>query len=217
MLFAYAAAVFTLMMVGLATDYIRFPNDQHGPQFFLVSAGILPFLLVGIGRSSRLRWGVTTVAALYMGLTSMMIWILQLFPAQAMLAPILRQVDSMVPPPFPLLLVVPAVVIDLLVTQRVGQVGRWRQWVAAVSAGLVAMALFFLVQWHFAEFLLSEHARNFFFAADQWDYNSRPGPWQYEFWGEPMTMTTSLWTAGIIVISASLGLWGGNWMRRVRR
>ena len=113
-LFVYAGGALIVMLATLATEYITYPNDQHGPQFFLVSAGIFPFLLIGVSRSARFRWGATAAAAVYMGVTMVMIWILQLFPAQPMLAPILRQVDHMVTPAFPILLIVPALAVDLL-------------------------------------------------------------------------------------------------------
>ena len=96
-------------------------------------------------------------------------------------------------------------------------VRRVRQWLIAVAAGLVAILALGVAQWYFAEFLLSEGARNFFFAADQWDYNSSPGSWQYEFWGDPMTVVVGWWTAVIATASATVGLFWGNWMRRVRR
>ena len=205
------------MLTISATEYITFPNDQHGPQFFLVSAGIMPFLLVGIARSARFRWGATAAAAIYMGVTMLMLWILQLFPAQPLLAPILRQVDRMVPPAFPILLVVPALVTDLIITRIPGGAARLRQWLAAVGAGLAAMLVLGVAQWYFAEFLLTESARNFFFAADQFDYNSPAGSWQYEFWGNPMTVAATGWTALIATASATVGLWWGNWMARVQR
>ena len=84
MLFVYSGGILLLMLATLATEYVTFPNDQHGPQFFMVSALIFPFILVGISRSSLLRWGATAAAAFYMGITLVMIWILQLFPAQPM-------------------------------------------------------------------------------------------------------------------------------------
>ena len=43
------------------------------------------------------------------------------------------------------------------------------------------------VQWPFAEFPLTEAARNFFFAVDQFDFDAAPGAFQYQFWGGPMT------------------------------
>ena len=216
-LFMYAGGVLLLMMATLGTEYITFPNDQHSPPFFLVSAGIFPLLLIAVSRSALFRWGATAAAAVYMGATLLMIWILQLFPAQPMLAPIMRPVDHMVPPPFPILLVVPAIAIDLVVNRIPAGAGRVRQGRTAVSAGLVAMLVLGVVQWHCAEFLLTESARNFFFGADKWDYNIPPGPFQYEFWGSAMTVAAAGWTALIAAVSAVVGLWWGNWMTRVRR
>ncbi len=217
LLYTFAGGVLILMVATLATEYITFPNDQHGPQFFVVSAGVLPFVLIGISRSALLRWGAVAAATVYMGVTILMIWILQLFPAQPMLAPIMRQVDSMVPPAFPILLVVPALAIDLIIHRMPTGARRLRQWLFAVGAGLAAILVLGVVQWYFAEFLISPGARNFVFAADQWDYNNPQGSWQYEFWGSPMTLAAVGWTAVIAAVSATLGLWWGNWMARVRR
>ncbi|MCH7749650.1 MAG: hypothetical protein IH939_16300 [Acidobacteria bacterium] len=216
-LFVYAAGVLILMLATLGTEYITFPHDQHGTLFFLVSALIFPFVLVGLARSTRFGWGATGAATIYMGVTVIMIWVLQLFEARPMLAPILRQVDHMVPPAFPILLVIPAAAVDLLMTRMPGGARRLRQWGTAMSAGVVLMLVLGVVQWYFAEFLLSEGARTFVFAADQWDYNSSPGAWQYEFWSEPVTLAGAGWTALVTVMSASAGLWWGNWMKRVRR
>ena len=217
LLFVYAGGVFILNLATIGTEYITFPNDQHSTPFFLVSAGLFPFVLVGLSSSARLRWGATASAAVYMGVTVLLIWILQLFPAQPMLAPILRPVDRMVPPAFPLLLVLPALVVDLIMHRLPTGVGRLRRWGVAVGAGVLSMLVLGLAQWHFAEFLLGDGARNFFFAADQWDYNAAPGDWQYEFWSRPVTRAGLGWSAGIAAASASLGLWIGGWMRRVRR
>jgi len=216
-LFIYAAGVLILMLATVGTEYITFPNDQHSTQFLLVSALIFPFILVGLARSALFRWGATGAAAVYVGATVIMIWILQLFPAQPMLAPILRQVDHMVPPAFPILLVIPAVVVDFIMNRIPAGAKRLRQWSTAMSAGLAAMLVLGVAQWYFAEFLLSEGARNFVFAADQWDYTSAPGAWQYEFWNAPVTMAGAGWTALVAAVSASAGLWWGNWMTQVRR
>ena len=73
------------------------------------------------------------------------------------------------------------------------------------------------VQWPFTTFLLTEPARNFFFAADQFGFNLAPGPFQYEFWGRPMTAGAAGRAALIAAVSAVAGLWWGTWMARVRR
>ena len=216
-LFAYAAGLAMLQVATLFMERIAFPNTQHSPQFFFVCAVIVPLVLIGVSRGSHSRWGATSAAAIYMGITLAMVWILPLFPARPMLAPILRQVDHMVPPPFPILLVAPAIAIDLVLRTLPDVAGRWRQVCTAAVAGVAAMLLLVAVQWPFAQFLLAEPARNAFFAADQWEYDMQPGAYQYEFWGRSMTAPLFGWTAALASVSALVGLWWGNWMAHVRR
>ena len=216
-LFVYTGGLLILMLATLLTEHIMLPNAQHAPAFFFASAAVFPFLLVAIARGASSRWGATGAAATYMGATLLMIWILQLFPAQPMLAPIMRHVDRMVPPSFPILLVAAALVVDYAINRLPAGAGRVRQWLIAVAAGVAAMVALGIVQWFFAEFLLTEHARNFFFAGDLWDYNSPPGAFQYEFWGRPLAVADAGWVALVAAASALAGLWWGNWMARVRR
>ena len=216
-LFVYTGGLLILMLATLFTEYIMLPNAQHAPAFFFASAAVFPLLLVAIARGASSRWGASGAAATYMGVTLLMIWILQLFPAQPMLAPIMRHVDRMVPPSFPILLVAPALVVDYAINRLPAGAGRVRQWLIAVSAGVAAVVALGVVQWFFAEFLLTEHARNFFFAGDLWDYNSPPGAFQYEFWGRPLAVADAGWVALVAAASALAGLWWGNWMARVRR
>ena len=216
-LFVYTGGLLILMLATLFTEYIMLPNAQHAPAFFFASAAVFPLLLVAIARGASSRWGASGAAATYMGATLLMIWILQLFPAQPMLAPIMRHVDRMVPPSFPILLVAPALVVDYAINRLPAGAGRVRQWLIAVAAGVAAIVVLGVVQWFFAEFLLTEHARNFFFAGDLWDYNSSPGAFQYEFWGRPLAVADAGWVALVAAASALAGLWWGNWMARVRR
>jgi hypothetical protein len=151
-----------------------------------------------------------------MTISLVMIWVLQLFPATPKLAPVFNPISHMVSPPFPLLLVIPAMVIDLLL-ERAGTVGDW--WLA-VFTGLGFLAAFAVTQWFFADFLLSEHARNFVFGVDQWDYSSRVGPWRHTFWrvdADPATPRGFAWAALIAVLGARVGLWCGAWMARIKR
>ena len=216
-LFVYTGGLLILMLATLLTEHIMLPNAQHAPAFFFASAAVFPFLLVAIARGASSRWGATGAAATYMGATLLMIWILQLFPAQPMLAPIMRHVERMVPPSFPILLVAAALVVDYAINRLPAGAGRVRQWLIAVAAGVAAMVALGIVQWFFAEFLLTEHARNFFFAGDLWDYNSPAGVFQYEFWGRPLAVADAGWVALVAAASALAGLWWGNWMARVRR
>ena len=216
-LFVYTGGLLILMLATLFTEYIMLPNAQHAPAFFFASAAVFPLLLVAIARGASSRWGASGAAATYMGVTLLMIWILQLFPAQPMLAPIMRHVERMVPPSFPILLVAPALVVDWAVNRMPVAAARMRQWLIAAAAGVAAIVVLGVVQWFFAEFMLTEHARNFFFAGDLWDYGSPPGAYQYEFWGRPLAVADAGWVALVAAASALAGLWWGNWMARVRR
>lgn len=213
----YAAGVVVLMAAIMMSEYVH-PNSQHGGFFYQVASGAFPLLLVGVARSSRLRWAATWAALFYMLVICAMVWILPLFPAQPLLGPINNPVAHMVPPVFPLLLVVPALGIDLVLRRRPGKQAGWLD--AALLAA-VFLGLFFVTQWLFSEFLLSPASRNWFFAGDQhWSYGSTPGEWQYRFWnleGDPLTFRALGGALGIAFASTRLGLWWGAWMARVKR
>ncbi|OLC03307.1 MAG: hypothetical protein AUH78_22310 [Gemmatimonadetes bacterium 13_1_40CM_4_69_8] len=216
LLLAYGAAILLQNVSIMGIEQVGFANDAHNALYYKVAAGTFPLLLVAVARAARIAWPGTTAAAFYMAISLVMIWILQLFPATPKLAPVFNPVTHMVPPPFPLLLVVPAAVVDLLMRRA----GPGRDWRLSVLAGLAFLAVFVVVQWFVAEFLLSAHARNFFFGADQWDYTARLGPWRYQFWSikpDPVTAQGLAVAAGLAIASVRVGLWWGNWMQRLQR
>jgi hypothetical protein len=209
------AAVMLSMHVTTLIERAAFPNQMHSVRFYVFTALAIPAFLVALARPSRMRWPATTIAALYMALTLASIWILEASPAQPRLAPIFNPVERMVPPPFPLLLVVPAVAVDLLLARA-----RMNDWLRALGIGVAFVALLAAVQWPFADFLLSPAARNAVFAADRWDYNIRMGDFRYQYWQtEPARgfLLGLLKAAGVAALSARLGLWWGRGMTRVQR
>ena len=213
----YAAGVVFLMVATLMMEYSA-PNERHAALFYQVMAAVLPFFLVAVARSSRLRWAATISSAFYMLITCAMVWILPLFPAQPLLGPINNPVDHMAPPYFPLLLVIPAFGIDLLLQRRAEKRAGWLDG-AAIAA--VFLVLFFVTHWLFADFLLSPASRNWFFAGDRvWSYSTNLGDWRYEFWGVDRNPVTPK-ALGIALLwalfSTRLGLWWGQWMAKVRR
>ena len=113
-LFVFMVGIMTATNSIIVMEY-SFPNSQHALTFYLIVCGHYPALLVMAARAGNLRWGATCAAGVYMMFYAVLIWVLPLFPAQPMLAPIYNPVTHMVPPAFPVWLVVPAVVIDLLV------------------------------------------------------------------------------------------------------
>lgn len=223
LMYVYAGGVLVVMAAITASQFVGNANTMHGSSFYKGAAGIFPLLLLAVARASKLRWGATVTAAVYMGILMVMIWILQLFPATPKLAPIYNPVTHMVPLAFPLLLVIPAFALDLLRHRLRDR----RDWLLAAAAGVVFVAIMIAVHWSWAEFMLSPAARNYVFAADQWAYGSRLGPWRYEYWtldldaaGEwsPLLFAQGIGIALVVGIASSrLGLAWGNWMRRVQR
>jgi hypothetical protein len=221
--FTFSGGLLVVMAATMISEYASRANTMHRPLFYQVAAIAFPVLLVALGRAGRLRYAATAAAAVYMAVILATMWILQLFPAQAKLAPIYTPVTHMLPPEFPLLVVVPALAMDLLF--RRARPGR--DWLLAGGLGTAFVLLLLAVQWWFGEFLLSPAARNWFFAADQWPYMVQPGPWQHRFWGVPTDAAGNVdllafargigWAVVIAIGSARVGLWWGDGMSRVMR
>ncbi|MGQ0736926.1 MAG: hypothetical protein ACT4QD_25150 [Acidobacteriota bacterium] len=215
-LYLFGAALLILLASTVATEYTQ-RWDMHQSLFYQVTAAVFVFLLVSAARASVARWPATIVTLIYTTLTMVMVLVLPLFPAQPLLGPIYVQVDRFMPPDFPLLLIAPAIAIDLLMSRV--QPGRVRDWLLAVALGVVFVAVFVAVQWPFADFLVSPWARNDFFGSHRMDYGVPPqiqARW-YEL-NPPDNLALGLSIAvGLGCVSARLGLWWGNWMARVQR
>jgi hypothetical protein len=181
-----------------------------------VTAIAFPIALVALARIHT-KWTATWAAVVYMAINILMGWILQLFPATPMLAPIYNPVTHMVPPPFPLLLVIPALVIDML-TQRYRDMNGW---LASILFGIVFVVVMLAVHWPWGNFMLSPWARNFVFMADQWSYTERLGSFRYRFWNlspSPLAFVRGLGLALLYAtVSSRLGIWVGNGLARVKR
>lgn len=223
-LMVYAGGVILAMVAVFFTEE-SWPNQQRNHAFYLISCASYPMYLVALGRAAASRWGATLAAGVYMLLNMVMLWVLPLFPGQPKLGPIYNPIDHFVPLAFPLLLVVPALGLDLL--RRGLGVGRgwFRDWVFCVAAAVVFTLLFGLAQWYFAEFLIGPGGQNAFFGADRhWDYTETLGANRFRFWSEtsprsnpPATARTFLWSAVLAFAACRVGLWLGNGMARVRR
>jgi hypothetical protein len=221
-LFVYTGGVFVLLGSVFLLEYI-YPNDQHGGMFYKVCALMFPARLIAIGRSARIKWPTTCIAAVYMGLLCATDWILALFPAHPKLAPIFNPLTHMVTLPFPLLLIVPAFAMDLVLNKTRNTRGWWQRIALALLLGTIFIAVFLAVQWPFAKFLISPHAENWFFMGDQiWGYNTDPGSWHHEFWNQGsnadrLTSRALKFSWVFACASSWVGLFFGDWMRKVRR
>ena len=122
------------------------------------------------------------------------------------------------PPEFPLLLIVPAIALDLM-WRRTARWGGWKQ--AAVS-GLVFLTVFAAIQWPFASFLMSPFARNGFFGTIYFGYYANPNSLYMRYLFLPVESGTLFWkelawAVVAAILTTRLGLAAGNWMRRIRR
>src|SRR5581483_1342384 len=192
---------------------------MHSAVFYLAVCLGLPFAMTSLARASRHRWAMTAIAGMYMGFNLLMLWILPLFPAQPKLGPVYQHVTHMVPLYFPLLLIVPAFVLDLLWPEF----DRWQPWLQAALAGLIFLVVLVAVQWPFADFLMTHYSRNWFFGTHYFGYFQPPDDFEVrnvfmhfeksgaQFW---RTMAWGLFSA---ILSFRIGMVWGNWLRQVRR
>jgi hypothetical protein len=224
-LYLYAGGVFIVMAGVFILEYI-FPNEQHGGLFFKVCALMYPARFVALSGAARVSWAGTRIAAIYIVFQCGMNWILELFPAQPKLAPIFNPVTHMVPLPFPLLLIFPAMAIDLLLRYTSETDGKLRRVGQAILMGGAFVGVLLPVQWFFSWFLLSPPARNWFFMSDRiWGYNIRMGDWERQFWRQdpgnsnydPLTLKAIIISWIFASVSAGVGLFFARWMRKVRR
>ncbi len=190
----------------------------HRAEAYIALAIAIPVMLAAMSQASRFRWAATTTAAVYTLCLILEILILPLFPAQPKLGPVFNAVTHLVPAKFPVLIIVPALALDLL-WQRTR---NWKPWQVAIVSGIVFVAIIFAVEWPFANFLMSKASANRFFGTIYFDYNSRAvGYDRTRRFFQPdsgLPLAFGLIRASIYgMISTFLGLAFGRWMRGVQR
>jgi hypothetical protein len=215
-LFLYVGAmIVVLVMLFMMERTDR--TQMHSAEFYRDLALALPLVLVGISRAAPHRWACTIMAAIYSLFMLAFLWILPLFPAEPKLGPVYNKVTHFIPPDFPLLLLAPAIALDLL--RRVSRWGVWREALAAATLFLATLAA---VQWPFADFLQSPWARNRVFGTMYFGYYE-PTTWLnhlYRF-DERGSMAHFWAVLGIAFLAAlvmsRLGIGLGDWLRRIKR
>ncbi len=192
---------------------------MHGAKFYVVIAMTVPIWMGAAVRVSKSRWAATIMTSWFLAVHLVFLWGLQLVPAEPKLGPVYQKVTHLVPPDFPLLLIVGAMAFDLLWRRVAG----WSGWRQAMALGAGFLSTFLAVQWPFADFLMSPWSRNWIFATNQFPYMMRP-EWApvrnvfvatehtaAEFW---MRMALAL---AVSAVMTRIGLSWGAWMKRVRR
>jgi hypothetical protein len=206
------------MTVGIAQEYTVRPF-MHGARFYIVAALIAPILMAAIVSATKHPWAATIVTGLYTVMHLSFTWVLPLFPAEPKLGPVYEKITHLIPPDFPLLLIVPAVAIDLL--RR--RIGGWNRWAQSAALGAAFLATFAAAQWPFADFLMSPASRNWIFATANFPYFIPPrSAWVRNVFFPTDSGPAAFWLKmGIaLLVSAlmiDLGSRWGEWMRRIRR
>jgi len=217
------AAGALLAMIAVVTLPQTFANRQHSAVFFQLACATYPLVLAAHCAAGRTRVPAAAAALAYMVLVGAMVWILPLFHAAPLAGPVYNARDHLLPPPFPLLLVVPGLAIDGFLRSAPRQASRGRTLAEAVEAGAAFFGLFALLQWTFASFLLSSRADDWFFAGGgrEWPFFLRVDPSaRNAFWhaiSPPLDGTSATLAALYAIAAAGAGLWLGHALEDERR
>jgi hypothetical protein len=190
----------------------------HNPLAYRAVGLLIPLVVAIAARSTGRRWAATIVTGFYTAFMLGLLWILPLFPAQPKLGPVFHEVHQFIPNGFPLLLIVPALVLDLLWTRLSGL----KSWQHALVGGVVFLAVFWAVEWPFADFLQSPLARNPIFGSEYAPYFQNPKGYLLSYRFIPPVPTAAFASGmGIAFICSVLSMWiglaTGDWLKRVRR
>lgn len=216
LLTAFSTGFVLVMTFTMASEYLS-RHEMHGMLFYQITAFLFPLLLVAFSVSSRVRWGATNAAAVYSIFLMLMNWVLPLFPATPKLGPVLNPITAFQPFEFPLLIIFPAILIDLI-THKL----KPNAWLKAVYYSIAFIISFMLVQWPFANVLMASKG-HWFFGTSKWYFGSDPD-WEYRYaFGPWMKSTIEDIARGLPIalaigfLSSRIGITWGNWMKRIVR
>ncbi|ADW68462.1 hypothetical protein [Granulicella tundricola] len=209
-----------LMVVGQMFFLLEqtFDVGLHRMVPYIAMAVALPAVFALLSRTTRHPWAATIASAIYMVISIGEILIFPLVPASPKLGPVFFPVTHLIPTKFPVLIIVPAIALDLLFRRA----KSWKAWQIALAAGALFTVILFAVEWPFASFLLSKASENRFFGTMYFDYNSRPdGPDRLREFidvARGAAIPIGLAVAAVCgAVSTWIGLRFGGWMRGVQR
>ena len=212
--------IFGLMLVLTMFFRMEYTWDvmlHRAGAYISIAIGV-PLYFSAMWKASRHRWACTLICAFYMLAIIGFILILPLFPASPKLGPVFQPVTQFIPPKFPILLIAPAIALDLL-WRRFGEANKIL--LSIVSGPLFVLTLV-AAEWPFASFLMTDAAKNRFFGAGYLDYGTPL--WSLDatrHFFDPqhgLALWTGLaWAMLYAAISVWLGLLLGDWMRKVKR
>jgi hypothetical protein len=190
----------------------------HSTLAYILMATLTPIMMCVASKVTQFRFAATAVAGWYTFFLIALIQILPLFPAEPKLGPVYQHVTQFIPPQFPILLVVPGVVLDLLWART----KTWNAWLLAIVSATLFVCVLIAVEWPFAAFLMTPAARNEFFGTGYLHYGVPPQSHlaQGEFYlpERGAALFRGLITA-ILFCSVTMR-WGfsrGTWLRNLQR
>jgi hypothetical protein len=192
--------------------------EMHAAYFYTVAVFGTLGIVVAVGVASRHPWACTILTGVYTTFGLAFLWILPLFPAEPKLGPVYHPVTHFIPWEFPLLVMIPALVTDVILQRTAGR----RPLVRALATGPAFLGTFVAVQWPFANFLMSPLARNRFFGTTYMDFSTPPTSLYARFEFIPPEALPPLGRGMLIAAITScvmtyVGLHLGRAMQRVSR
>ena len=185
---------------------------------YILEALLVPAALAIASCGTRIKFAATFTAAFYVLFIIGLILVLPLFPAVPKLGPVYQNVTTFVPPAFPILLIGPAFVLDLLWSRN----KSWNPWLTSALSAVLFVAVLVAIEWPFANFLMTPAAHNAFFGTGYFSYETPPTSFQVRnlFYGEESLPEFSKGLALALVFaffSTRLGISRGDWMHRIQR
>jgi hypothetical protein len=217
-LFLYLCGLLIVLHITLISEDCD-PTAMHSSIFYKMMTFGTPLLLVAFARASGRRWGATIIAAVYMVFMLAGLWIFPIFPASPRLGPVFTNVTHMVPLAFPVLLIFPAMALDIVLNNTASR----PRWLQAVLAGTAFLAVLILVHWPWAAFMISPAARNAFFGQNYFPYAFPPSMYHlaWEFRHSDATRSALFFGIGLAwifaVVSSRIGVAFGDRLALLQR
>lgn len=205
--------ILVLSMIAILEQTFR--SNLHSPAAYRAVAIVAPLFLVGFARVSDHKWAATITATFYTAFMATCVWLFPLFPAEPKLGPVYQSITHFIPLEFPLLLLVPAIAIDLVRSR----LATWSRWKLALVLGVVFVATFVAAEWPFASFMQSPAAENRIFGGDYFAYFMQP-EWaipRHVFFDSSGIALGLVEAVGIAIVTCWVGLRVGDALREVKR
>jgi hypothetical protein len=216
-MFLYTCSVLLVMSQGMLMEFTE-RQFLHMHQPYILTA-LVTLAIVGVARrGTQLAWAATWVCGFYTAYRIGLILVLPLFPAEPGIGPVFHQVTQFIPPEFPLLILLPAILLDLFWART----KNWPWLLSALAASAVFVLAFSVIEWPFSDFLQSPLSRNWFFGTDYMGFGTRPTSLKalHQFFAtdSPADFAGGLFMAWAV---GAFALWfggrRGEWLSRLER